>query len=61
MSFIVEELVAGIPEPRELVSLTIRLLFAIVLGAVVGFQREHSGKTADFARTCWCRSERRYS
>ena len=46
MSFIVEELAAGIPEPRALVSLTIRLLFAIVLGAVVGFQREHSGKTA---------------
>ena len=46
MSFIVEELAAGIPEPRALVSVTIRLLFAIVLGAVVGFQREHSGKTA---------------
>ena len=61
MSFIVEELAAGIPEPRALVSVTIRLLFAIVLGAVVGFQREHSGKQQDFARTCWCRSERRYS
>jgi putative Mg2+ transporter-C (MgtC) family protein len=46
MSFIVEELVAGIPDPRELVSLTIRLLFAIVLGAVVGIQREYSHKPA---------------
>src|SRR5258707_8167254 len=46
MSFIVEELVAGIPDPRELVSLTIRLLFAIVLGAVVGIQREQSHKPA---------------
>jgi putative Mg2+ transporter-C (MgtC) family protein len=46
MSFIVEELAAGIPEPKELVSLTIRLLFAIVLGAVVGIQREQSHKPA---------------
>ena len=46
MSFIVEELAAGIPEPRAFASLTIRLLFAVVLGAVVGFQREYSGKTA---------------
>ena len=35
-----------IPEPKELVSLAIRLLFAIVLGAVVGIQREHSHKPA---------------
>ena len=33
MSFIVEELVAGISDPRALASLTIRLLFVIVLGA----------------------------
>jgi len=46
MSFIVEEMAAGIPDLRELVGLTIRLLFAIVLGAVVGIQREHSGKPA---------------
>ncbi len=46
MNPITEELLAGIPDLRDLTVLTIRLLFAIVLGAILGAQREHRGKPA---------------
>jgi putative Mg2+ transporter-C (MgtC) family protein len=46
MNFILEEIISGLPDVKEMASLTIRLLIAMILGAVVGFQRERSGKPA---------------
>jgi putative Mg2+ transporter-C (MgtC) family protein len=46
MSFIFEELFAGLPDWREIERVSIRLLAASVLGAVIGWQREHFGKSA---------------
>jgi uncharacterized membrane protein YhiD involved in acid resistance len=43
MDFILEEIAAGFPDAKELASLTVRLVFAMALGAVVGAQRERSG------------------
>ena len=41
-----KELTAGLPDERELVLVTIRLLVAMVLGAIIGFERESTGKAA---------------
>jgi len=46
MNLITEELLGGFPDLRDLATLTIRLVFAIVLGAILGVQRERSGKPA---------------
>lgn len=40
------ELTAGIPDSTELAQLLIRLLAAVLLGALVGLQRERAGKAA---------------
>ena len=40
------ELTAGIPDSTELAQLLIRLLAAVLLGALVGLQREQAGKAA---------------
>lgn len=41
-----EELTFGLPDRRQLLRLLIRLMAAVVLGAIVGFQRVRSGKPA---------------
>jgi putative Mg2+ transporter-C (MgtC) family protein len=46
MDIIVEELTAGLPDARQLARVVIRLLVAMLLGGIVGFQREHIGKPA---------------
>jgi putative Mg2+ transporter-C (MgtC) family protein len=46
MDVILEELFAGIPDTREFVRIIIRLLAAMLFGAVIGFQREKIGKPA---------------
>jgi putative Mg2+ transporter-C (MgtC) family protein len=46
MDIIIEELLGGLPDTRQLVRIIIRLLAAVALGAVVGFQRERTGKPA---------------
>lgn len=46
MAWIVEELIAGFPSATEMAALTIRLLMAMLLGAVIGLQRERTGKPA---------------
>jgi putative Mg2+ transporter-C (MgtC) family protein len=46
MDLILEELLQGLPDARQLASLTVRLLIAMGLGAIIGLQREHSGKPA---------------
>jgi putative Mg2+ transporter-C (MgtC) family protein len=46
MDWILEELIEGLPDARQLASLTVRLLIAMGFGAIIGLQREHSGKPA---------------
>jgi putative Mg2+ transporter-C (MgtC) family protein len=46
MDIILEELTAGLPDARQFARIVIRLLVAMLLGGIVGFQREHTGKPA---------------
>jgi putative Mg2+ transporter-C (MgtC) family protein len=46
MDWILQELTEGLPDAKQLVSLTIRLLIAMGCGAIIGVQREHRGKPA---------------
>jgi putative Mg2+ transporter-C (MgtC) family protein len=46
MDIILEEIFSGLPNAREMVSLVTRLLTAMILGALVGVQRERSAKPA---------------
>lgn len=46
MDIIWEELTAGLPDVKELIRVLLRLLTALLLGAVVGIQRERTGKPA---------------
>jgi putative Mg2+ transporter-C (MgtC) family protein len=41
-----EELTAGVPDLRHLTHVIIRMVFAALLGAAVGYQRERAGKPA---------------
>ena len=46
MDIILEELTAGLPDTRQITRVIIRLLVAMLLGGVVGIQREWTGKPA---------------
>jgi putative Mg2+ transporter-C (MgtC) family protein len=46
MDIILEELTAGLPDARQFARIVIRLLVAMLLGGIVGFQREWTGKPA---------------
>src|SRR5215510_10803809 len=46
MDAILEELTTGLPDARQLARIVIRLLVAMLLGAIVGVQREQTGKPA---------------
>jgi putative Mg2+ transporter-C (MgtC) family protein len=46
MDIIWEELSVSLPDKRQLVRLCLRLLVALILGAIVGIQRERTGKPA---------------
>lgn len=46
MSFVLDELARGWPDALGLGSLLIRLAIAMVLGAVIGLQRQRTGKPA---------------
>lgn len=46
VSMILEELIGGLPDARGMVRVIIRLVIAMLLGAVVGAQRERTGKPA---------------
>ena len=43
---ILQEISSGLPEARQFWRILIRFIFAMVAGAVVGIQRERSGKSA---------------
>ena len=46
MNLVLEELASSLPDAREAVRVVIRLLAALLAGAIIGFQRERSGKAA---------------
>jgi putative Mg2+ transporter-C (MgtC) family protein len=46
MDIFIEELNAGLPDKRQMIRLSLRLLSAALLGAVIGIQRERNGKSA---------------
>jgi putative Mg2+ transporter-C (MgtC) family protein len=46
MDIIFEELTAGMPDARQITRVIIRLLAAMLLGAIIGIQREQTGKPA---------------
>jgi putative Mg2+ transporter-C (MgtC) family protein len=46
MDIILEEIVSGFPDLRQTASLVTRMMIAMILGAVIGAQREATGKPA---------------
>ncbi len=46
MDFLVNELAASLPDPAQAVRLGLRLLTAMIVGAIIGFEREQTGKSA---------------
>jgi putative Mg2+ transporter-C (MgtC) family protein len=46
MDLLLEEVTAGMQNLREVVSVSLRLLFAALIGGVIGFERERAGKAA---------------
>jgi putative Mg2+ transporter-C (MgtC) family protein len=46
MNVVWEELAAGFPETEAMVRITVRLIVAMIFGAVIGIQRERAGKPA---------------
>lgn len=46
MEILLQELTAGMPSRTETIRLGIRLVSAMVLGAIVGYERERAGKAA---------------
>ena len=46
MNVVWEELAAGFPETEAMARITVRLIVAMIFGAVIGIQRERAGKPA---------------
>ncbi len=46
MKILLEELSGGLPDWTELTRVVIRLVAAMVLGAIIGYERERAGKAA---------------
>jgi putative Mg2+ transporter-C (MgtC) family protein len=46
MDILFEELALGLPDKRQLIRLLVRLFIAALLGAIVGIERERTGKEA---------------
>src|SRR4028119_1203730 len=46
MDIVLEELTAGLPDTAQMVRVALRLVTAMLLGAMVGFERERAGKPA---------------
>lgn len=46
MNVVWEELAAGFPEAEAMARITVRLIVAMIFGAVIGIQRERAGKPA---------------
>jgi putative Mg2+ transporter-C (MgtC) family protein len=46
MNLLLEELGAGMPDLREVARVSLRLIFAMIVGGVIGYERERAGKPA---------------
>ena len=46
MNVVWDELAAGFPDAESMIRLTVRLIVAMIFGAVIGIQRERAGKPA---------------
>jgi putative Mg2+ transporter-C (MgtC) family protein len=46
MNVIWDELAAGFPDAETMARITVRLIVAMIFGAVIGIQRERAGKPA---------------
>ena len=46
MDVILDELAASFPDGRQAVRVVLRLLAALIVGAIIGYQRERAGKAA---------------
>jgi putative Mg2+ transporter-C (MgtC) family protein len=46
MDLVLEELAASLPDAREAVRIALRLVAALVVGGIIGYQRERAGKAA---------------
>jgi putative Mg2+ transporter-C (MgtC) family protein len=46
MNILLEELTGGLPDTTQFAHIIIRLLAAMLLGAIIGYQRERAGKAA---------------
>ncbi|RPI99217.1 MAG: MgtC/SapB family protein [Chloroflexi bacterium] len=46
MEIFLEEILSGLPDARQVASLVTRMVIAMILGAVIGAQREATGKPA---------------
>lgn len=46
MDLLLEELALSVPDERETVRIFVRLIAALLVGGIIGFQREASGKPA---------------
>jgi putative Mg2+ transporter-C (MgtC) family protein len=46
MNVVWDELAAGFPDAESMIRLTVRLIIAMIFGAVIGIQRERAGKPA---------------
>lgn len=46
MNLLIEELTSGLPDIREALRVTLRLVFAAILGGVIGYERERARKPA---------------
>src|SRR4051812_47177883 len=46
MDILWEELTNGLPDARQLAHVLIRIIAAVTLGGIIGFQRERAGKPA---------------
>lgn len=45
-SILIEEFTSGLPDASELIRVTLRLLFAMILGGIIGLEREKNDKPA---------------
>jgi putative Mg2+ transporter-C (MgtC) family protein len=46
MDILIDELTAGLPDLAQILRVVIRILAATVVGAVIGYERERTGKSA---------------
>ena len=46
MDILWQELTSGLPDTQQLIHIVIRMIAAVILGSIIGFEREKAGKAA---------------